>query len=100
MNFKYKLGVKLMGLGAKLCLNSDEDKEKFKDAINVNTTIGSYADSGDYLRGAINPMNDYDTQSVINVLKQNLLIEKQLAFNGCKVSKKEAYYKEVWSGQC
>lgn len=99
MSFKYELGVKLMGLGANLCLNSDEDKEKFKDAINVNTTIGSYADSGDYLRGVINPMNDYDTQSVINVLKQNLLIEKQLAFNGCKVSRKETYYKEVWSGQ-
>ena len=97
MSFKYKLGVKLMSLGAKICFNSDEDKERFKDAININTTIGSYADSGDYLRGGINPMNDYDTQSVINVLKQNLLIEKQLAFNDSKVTKKETYYKEVWS---
>jgi hypothetical protein len=96
MSLKYKLGVKLMSLGAKMCLNSDEDKEKFKDAININTTIGSYADSGDHLRGAISPMNDYDTQSVVNVLKQNLLIEKQLAFNGCKVTDKSSYYSEKW----
>lgn len=85
-----------MSLGAKLCLNSTEDKEKFKQAINRNTTIGSYADSGDYLRGAINPMCDYDTDSVINVLKRELLVEKQLAFNGVDTSKKETYYKEVW----
>lgn len=90
------LGVKLMSWGAKLCLNSFEDKEKFKQAINRNTTIGSYADSGDHLRGIINPMCDYDTDSVINVLKQELLIEKQLAFNGANTSEKETYYKEVW----
>lgn len=85
-----------MSWGAKLCLNSGEDKEKFKNSININTTVGSYADSGDYLRGEIQPMNDYDTQSVINVLKQELLIEDQLAFNGCKVSEKKSYYKEAW----
>lgn len=93
---RYDLGVKLMSWGAKLCLNSFEDKEKFKQAINRNTTIGSYADSGDHLRGVINPMCDYDTDSVINVLKQELLIEKQLAFNGVNTSEKETYYKESW----
>lgn len=93
---RYSLGVKLMSWGAKLCLNSDEDKEKLKRQININTTIGSYADSGDYLRGFIQPMSDYDTQSVINVLKQELLIKKQLAFNGAKVTEKETYYKDVW----
>lgn len=93
---RYDLGVKLMSWGAKLCLNSFEDKEKFKQAINRNTTIGSYADSGDHLRGIINPMCDYDTDSVINVLKQELLIEKQLAFNGVNTSEKETYYKESW----
>ena len=93
---KYRLGVKLMSWGAKLCLNSAEDKEKFKQAINRNTTIGSFADSGDHLRGQINPMCDYDTDSVVNVLKQELLIEKQLAFNGYKTSVKETYYKESW----
>lgn len=85
-----------MSLGAKLCLNSAEDKERFKQAINRNTTIGSLADSGDYLRGLIQPMNDYDTQSVINVLKQELLIKDQLASNDVDTSKKETYYKEVW----
>jgi hypothetical protein len=92
----FNLGVKLMSLGAKLCLNSAEDKERFKQAINRNTTIGSLADSGDHLRGSIQPMNDYDTQSVINVLKQELLIKDQLVFNGVDTSKKETYYKEVW----
>ncbi len=93
---KYNLGVKLMSWGSKLCLNSAEDKEKFKQAINRNTTIGSFADSGDHLRGHIQPMNDYDTDSVVNVLKQELLIEKQLAFNDCNTSVKETYYKELW----
>lgn len=93
---RYNLGVKLMGLGAKMCLNSTEDKERFKQAINRNTTIGSLADSGDHLRGEISPMCDYDTDSVINVLKQELLIESQLAFNGVDTSVKETYYKEVW----
>lgn len=93
---KYNLGVKLMSWGAKLCLNSAEDKEKLKQAINRNTTIGSLADSGDYLRVFINPMCEYDTDSVVNVLKQELLIEKQLAFNGVDTSEKETYYKESW----
>lgn len=93
---RYALGVKLMSFGASLCLNSAEDKEKFKQAINRNTTIGSFADSGDHLRGEINPMCDYDTDSVINVLKQELLIKEQLAFNNTDTSVKEAYYREVW----
>ena len=93
---KRSLGVKLMSLGASLCLNSAEDKEKFKQSINRNTTIGSFADSGDHLRGEINPMCDYDTDSVINVLKQELLIKEQLAFNNTDTSVKETYYKELW----
>lgn len=85
-----------MSWGAKLCLNSSEDKEKLKRQININTTIGSYADSGDHLRGFIQPMSEYDTQSVINVLKQELLVKEQLAFNDGEVTEKETYYKEVW----
>lgn len=85
-----------MSLGAKLCLNSKEQKQAFKDAINRNTTIGSFADSGDYLRGYIQPMNDYDTQSVINVLKQELLIKKDLAFNGESTTRFEKYFSEKW----
>lgn len=93
---KFNLGVKLMSLGAKLCLNSAEDKERFKDAINRNTTCGSHIDSGDHLRGVVSPMCDYDTQSVINTLKHELLIDDDIAFSGCKTSKKETYYKESW----
>lgn len=85
-----------MSLGAKLCLNSNEDKQAFKDAINRNTVVGAYADSGGYLLSTLTPATDYDTQSVINVLKQELLIEKDLAFNGGSPTKKEAYYKEHW----
>ena len=93
---KIAIGVKLMGLGARMCLNSPENKEKFKHSINRNTTLGSIADSGDHLRGEINPMCDYDTQSVINVLKFELLTENQAGFNGVDTSVKETYYKELW----
>lgn len=86
-----------MSWGAKLCLNSDEDKEKFKDAINRNTTCGSHIDSGDHLRGAISPMCEYDTQSVINTLKHELLINNDIAFSGEKTSKRIEYYKEEWN---
>ena len=93
---KTAIGVKLMSLGAKLCLNSPDAKEKFKQSINRNTTLGSIADSGDHLRGEINPMCDYDTQSVINVLKLELLNENQSGFNGVDTSAKETCYKEIW----
>lgn len=91
---KKKLGVRLMSWGAQLCLNSDEDKNNFKMAINGNTTIGSYADSGDHLRDHINPMCDYDTQSVVNVLKQELLLSgnNQVKHSSVKLE----YYKENW----
>ena len=86
-----------MSWGAKLCLNSAEDKERFKDAINRNTTCGSHIESGDHLRSAINPMCEYDTQSVINTLKHELLINHDVAFSGEKTSKKIEYYKEEWT---
>lgn len=83
-----------MSWGAKLCLNSAEDKEKFKQAINRNTTIGSFVDSGDHLRGVISPMCDYDTQSVINVIGQGLL---NLDLNvKSHVSERVEYYKDEW----
>lgn len=85
-----------MSLGARLCLNSDEDKESFKNAINRNTTVGSFIDSGDHLRDEIKPMCDYDTQSVINVLSQELLIKKDVAFSDTVTTDKKEYYKEVW----
>lgn len=85
-----------MSWGAKMCLNSEKGKELFKDAINRNTACGSHFDSGDYLRGEINPMCDYDTQSVVNVLKNELLINPDAAFSGIKTSEKKTYYRDSW----
>lgn len=93
---RFSLGVKLMSFGAKLCLNSETDKQALKDAININTVIGAYADSGGHLLSSLTPITEYDTQSVINVLKQELLIKKDLAFNSYSPTTKEAYYKENW----
>ena len=84
-----------MSLGALLCLNSNEDKERFKNAINGNTTLGSHVESVDHLRAHIQPMCDYDTQSVINVLKQELIISDCNQIKNS--SKKLEYYKEEWS---
>lgn len=93
---KYLIGVKLLKLGSNLCFNSDSEKETLKDAINRNTTIGSYIESGDHIRGSVKPMCDYDTKSVINVLNNELLIKDDIAFCGEKTSEKVAWYDERW----
>lgn len=85
-----------MSLGAKLCLDSGESRDLFKDAINRNTTAGSHIDSGDHLRSSIDPMCEYDTKSVINVLSQELLTKDDVAFSGVKTSKRIEYFKEEW----
>ena len=91
---RYALGVKLMSWGARLCLNSDDDKKRFKAAINGNTLLGSHADSGGHLHSHIQPMCDYDTQSVVNTLKQELLLSNN---NQMKhPSERKEYYKEEW----
>ncbi len=61
-----------------MSLGSDINRDLFKDAINRNTTIGSHVDSGGHIRGEINPMCEYDTQSVINVLRLELLINDDI----------------------
>ena len=94
---RFKFGVKLMGIGARLCLDSDINRDLFKDAINRNTAVGSYVDSGDHVKGMVSPMCEYDTQSVINVLSLELLFNDDVAFCGIKTSKKAGYYKEDWS---
>tara|TARA_R110000851_G_scaffold54908_1_gene129242 strand:- start:44 stop:337 length:294 start_codon:yes stop_codon:yes gene_type:complete len=94
---RFKLGVKLMSLGARLCLSSDFNRDLFKDAINRNTTVGSHVDSGDHIRGTVSPMCEYDTQSVINVLCMELMINDDVAFGKIKTSKRIEYYKEEWS---
>lgn len=94
-NLKSRLGAALIKLGANLYFDRDIKRDLFKADINTQTTIGSFADSGDYLRGSIEPMNDYDTQSVILSLKQGTFTNEIDA----KFSKKETYYRDVWSNQ-
>lgn len=85
-----------MSWGANLCLNSEAEKERFKTKINNNTTTGSICGSGDALRHHVKPMCDYDTDSVINVLKQELLVSGDIWKDDHKTSKKVEYYKEEW----
>lgn len=85
--------------GAKLCLNTEEEKHRFKIKINNNTKTGSVCESGDHLRGHIQPMCDYDTQSVINVLKNEILINNDADVwgEGHESSKRIQYYHEEWN---
>ena len=94
---RFNLGVKLMSIGARLCFNSDGNRDLFKDAINRNTTVGSHVDSGDHIRGSLSPMCEYDTQSVINVLTLKLLTEDDVAFSSVKTSERVEYYKDKWT---
>lgn len=86
-----KLGWLLMRVGAKLAFVNDMDSQLFKGAINVNTWVGAQSESGGHLLGSIQPMCDYDTQSVINVLKLPKSNEAQPA-----ASEKDTYYSESW----
>lgn len=70
---KEKLGIELMAIGADLYFTTDNDlghnNHKLKDAINRDTLLGSFADSCGYIHSNMEPMCQYDTQSVINVLR-------------------------------
>lgn len=90
-SLKSRFGAALIELGANLYFKDDEQTQKLKRAINENTTIGSYAESGDHIRGHVKPMCDYDTQSVVNVLRQGKFCE-----NASETSKREAWYSESW----
>lgn len=90
---KSDFGAALIKLGAKLYFDSDNSKlENLKDAINTQTTIGSYTDSGDHLRSSIQPMCEYDTQSVICALKFGGFTEAP----DVKFSERVEYYKDQW----
>lgn len=91
---RYTIGVKLMSWGAKMCLNSGEDKEKLKMTVNGNTLLGSHTDSGGHLHSHIQPMCDYDTQSVVNVLKQQLLLSDDNQVKDS--SQRKEYYRDEW----
>ena len=73
---------------------SENDKCKFKRKINYETVLGSYADSGGYIHGNMTPMNDYDTVSVINVLRN--FNDFDLETNEFQ-TEKENYYTEKWN---
>lgn len=49
--------------------SSDSDIEKLKQKINYQTWIGSMAGSGGHIHGGMKPMTEFDTISVINVLR-------------------------------
>ena len=90
---KSDFGAALIKLGAKLYFDGCNSKlENLKDAINTETTIGSYADSGDHIRSFVQPMCEYDTQSVICVLKFGSFAESV----NVKYSERVRYYKDTW----
>ena len=88
---KRSLGIKLLSIGAKLVFSSDDDRDKLKHTINADTWIGAMSESGGHLLADVQPMNEYDTQSVINVLKHS-----KLDAEVDSSSKKIQYYKEEW----
>jgi len=88
--YKYKLGKWLLRKGATLYFVTEEDREELKNRINSDTWFGSFIETGNHLVYHMQPMNDYDTQSVINVLKH---IEPN--YNRI-TSEREEYYKDVW----
>jgi len=86
------LGWLLIRWGAKLAFKSDDDMRNLKHHVNLNTWIGSQSDSGGHTLSKINPMCDYDTQSVINVLR----IPQDDNSIKNTLSKKIEYYEEKW----
>ncbi len=94
---KEQLGIELMSIGANLYFTKDNDLSHnnivLKNAINNDTLVGSFADSGGYIHGDISPMNRYDTQSVINVLRH-----KQLLNHNVETSSTDTIseYKDTW----
>lgn len=94
---KEKLGIELLSIGANLYFTKDgnlkHNNSVLKNAINNDTLIGSFADSGGYIHGDISPMNSYDTQSVINVLRHKLLMKHTDATSSTDVVNE---YKDKW----
>ncbi len=88
---KQRLGIKLLSFGAKLYFQSESDKRQFKTSINLETTVGCITSSGGHIRGYVQPMCDFDTQSVINVL-----VHRKLLNVSEETSEKIEYYSEKW----
>lgn len=96
MSLRFKLGIKLLKWGSLLVFKDQYYKDLLKDAVNRNTLIGSIVESGNHIAGYVQPMCEYDTQSVVNVLNQELLVKKDIAFVGMSPTDKVVYYKEKW----
>ena len=94
--YKFKIGVKLLKWGSLLVFKDKQSKDLLKDAVNRNTLIGSIVESGNHIAGEVQPLCEYDTQSIVNVLKQELLVKKDLAFVGMSPTDKMSCYKEKW----
>ena len=91
-NLRHLIGVKLLKLGSRLLFDSESQKEKFKHSINHDSYIGAMAGSGGHILGEVKPMCEFDTDSVINVLKHEMMLGAEI-----NVTKQEFYYKENWS---
>lgn len=83
-------GLWMLRVGANLSFKTKEEKEEFKNRINSDTWFGSFIYTGNHLCGSVQPMNEFDTQSVINVLSQKTPNYEMIT------SEKEEYYKENW----
>jgi len=87
-----KLGLWLLSQGARLAFVTDADKEELKDAINHDSIVWDAAGAGGHIRSELKPMNEYDTQSVVNVLKHGGSV-----MNSHPPTKKVSYYSEEWA---
>ena len=85
-------GIELMAKGAKLFFASESERDELKEAINHETYLGSMSESGGHIHGGMNPMNEFDTQSVINVLRHSMLAKEKPK----PVSEQFTYFKEKW----
>lgn len=90
---RHRLGWWLIRAGAKLALRNDAERDQFKDRINAETWQGAQIETGGHILSEINPMCEYDTQSVIIVLRRGLDVG---ALD--PMTKKLAYYREKWTG--
>ena len=88
---KHDIGVWMIKAGSKLVFSSDNARDNLKNAINYDSYIGGMAGTGGHIFADVKPMCEFDTQSVINVLKSG-----DFDSNRDSVSKPETYAKELW----
>ena len=89
---KAEFGQWLIKLGANLIFKSNENRDLLKNNINHETWLYAMAGSGGHILGEIKPMNEFDTDSVISVLKSGDILNTKITTR----SKKDTYYLEKW----